>query len=384
MFKREWIEAFRQRGTPFYFYDIDLLRQTLAAAKAQAAPYGFRIHYAMKANFEERILREICAAGLGADCVSGNEVKKAVAVGFPPSEILFAGVGKTDAEIVAGLENDIGRFNCESLEELAVLNELAGRMGKTAPVALRINPDLDARTHQYITTGREENKFGLSLGQLESVLDTLPRLPHIKLEGVHCHVGSQIGDMTVFRKLAERMNEIQQMLEARHIWIPHLNMGGGLGVDYRAPDAHPIPDFATYFAIFGAHLQRRPGQTVHFELGRALVAQCGSLISRVVYVKKGLTRQFVILDAGMTELIRPALYQAYHHIENLTGAGAAETYDVVGPICESSDTFAKGIALPKTQRGDIMALRTAGAYARVMASHYNLREIAPAVYSDEL
>lgn len=384
MFKTEWIEAFRQRGTPFYFYDMALLRQTLAEAKKQADAYGFRIHYAMKANFDERILREIRTAGFGADCVSGNEVKRAIELGFPPAEILFAGAGKTDAEIFTGLRHDIGRFNCESLEELAVINELAGRMGKIAPVALRINPDLDARTHHYITTGKEENKFGIALGQLENVLNVLPALAHVRLQGVHCHIGSQIADFSVFRQLARRMNEIQEMLAAHDLSVAHLNMGGGLGVDYRRPDAHPIPDFATYFAIFDEYLVRRPDQTVHFELGRALVAQCGSLIARVVYVKKGITRQFVILDAGMTELIRPALYQAYHHIENLTSQGPPQMYDVVGPICETSDTFAKEITLPKTRRGDLIALRTAGAYARVMASHYNLREIAPAVYSDGL
>lgn len=384
MFKAEWIAAFQHRETPFYFYDIDLLRQTLAAAKQQANKYGFRIHYALKANFDERILQEICAAGFGADCVSGNEIKKAVTVGFPREEILFAGVGKTDAEIIIGLENDIGRFNCESLEELEVLNALAGKMNRTARVALRINPDLDARTHHYITTGREENKFGIALGQLEHALTLLPRLSHLRLEGIHCHIGSQIVDLAVFGNLAQRINEIQQMLAARNVFVAHLNVGGGLGVDYHDPDGHPIPDFAAYFRTFAEVLQRRPDQTVHFELGRALVAQCGSLITRVVYVKKGLTRQFVILDAGMTELIRPALYQADHYIENLTGQGPPQTYDVVGPICESSDTFAKNYVLPETRRGDLIVLRTAGAYGQVMASRYNLRKLPPPVYSDAL
>lgn len=384
MFTKEWIRKFQQSSTPFYFCDIDLLQQTLSAAKKSAEAYGYHIHYALKANFDDRLLSIIRAHGFGADCVSGNEIKKAIETGFPAENIFFAGVGKTDAEITIALESGIGCFNCESAEEIAVIDGLAGKMGKFAPIALRLNPDIDAKTHRYITTGKEENKFGISISQLDNVIGQVQHLSHIRLLGLHFHIGSQITDMSVFKQLCLRVNAIQHRLSAKNIRLEHINLGGGLGVNYENPDAQIIPDFQQYFSIVQQHLKPFPGQTIHFELGRALVGQSGSLISRVVYVKQGLTRKFVILDAGMTDLIRPSLYQASHKIENLSSHLPETTYDVVGPICESADTFAKKILLPETNRGDLMAIRTAGAYAQVMASHYNLRDIAPVIYSDEL
>jgi diaminopimelate decarboxylase len=368
--------------TPFYLYDMGLLRRTLESARQASAPYQFQTHYALKANSNKEILKLIKEMGFGADCVSGNEIKRALKNGFLPEHIVFAGVGKSDAEINFALTNDIFCFNCESSQEITVIQELAAKQGKTARIALRINPNVDADTHKHITTGLDENKFGINMWEMESVLDLLKTLPNIELVGIHFHIGSQITKMNVFRNLCGKVNEIQDWLAGRGIALPHLNVGGGLGVDYYHPDENPMPDFDTYFRIFHEHLQIRPGQQVHFELGRALVAQCGTLISKVLYIKKGQSRNFAILDAGMTELLRPMLYQAYHKIENLSSELPPVRYDVVGPICESTDCFAQDVLLPETNRNDFVALRTAGAYAEVMALEYNLRDKAKAVYLD--
>jgi diaminopimelate decarboxylase len=368
------------RPTPFYLYDLSLLGQTLQAVQQAARPRGIRVHYALKANANVPILNLIREHGLGADCVSGAEVQRALDTGFAPQDIVFAGVGKSDAEINLALAADIWCFNAESAEELVVLNELAGAQSRKARVALRINPNVDAHTHHYITTGLEANKFGISLQDLGAVIDQLGTLPNLELVGLHAHIGSQITDLGVFAELSRKLNELQTWLESRGHHLPHLNVGGGLGIDYHAPDATPIPDFEAYFKVFEQHLVRRPNQQVHVELGRAIVAQCGALVSRVLYVKRSQQTNFAILDAGMTELIRPALYDSYHLIQNLTGQGSRQLYDVVGPICESSDTFGREVALPETRRGDLVVIRSTGAYGEVMASNYNLREKAAAVY----
>jgi diaminopimelate decarboxylase len=382
MFDSEIVQKLNQLDTPFYYYDIALLRETLKRAKAAAG--DFKIHYALKANFEVRIVKEVLAQGFGADCVSGGEIKHALGLGFRPEQIVFAGVGKSDMEILLALAAGVFCFNCESPQELEVINQIAGQAGKMAPVALRINPDVDANTHKYITTGKEENKFGIYLQDLPQILEQLPNLPNLQLVGLHFHIGSQITTLTAFEKLCHRVNELQKVFSERNIEISHLNLGGGLGIDYQSPDKNAIVDFEQYFSVFRKNLHLKEHQTVHFELGRSLVGQCGSLITRVLYVKKGLRKQFAIVDAGMTELIRPALYQAYHKIENLTSQQPEETYDVVGPICESADFLGKDISLPAVRRGDLLAVRSAGAYGAVMASRYNLREAAKAVYSDQL
>ncbi len=367
--------------TPFYLYDLDLLDRTIQACQNEALRHGYHVHYALKANANTPILERMLKYNLGADCVSGNEVKAAFEAGFAPEQIAFAGVGKSDQEIRAALEIDIFCFNCESLPEIEVINEIAAGMGKKARIALRINPNVNAKTHHYITTGLEENKFGINMWEMDEILERLPEFQHIELIGLHFHIGSQITDLSVFRGLCLRVNEIQEYFVRKHINIPHLNMGGGLGIDYENPDANPIVDFETFFKIFHEHLKPLPRQEIHFELGRCLVAQCGSLISKVLYVKKGIKTNFAILDAGMTELIRPALYQAFHTIQNLTSqASEQEKYDVVGPICESSDCFGKALRLPLTSRGDLMAIRSTGAYGEVMASRYNLRDEVRAVY----
>lgn len=385
MFTQNQVDRFQQIETPFYYYDLNLLQQTLTACHEAAAPYNYHVHYALKANFNPKVLDAVQAIGFGADCVSGNEVKAAIAHGFDRNKVVFAGVGKSDKEINAALDADIFCFNSESVQELLVINELAKAKNKVARIAIRINPNVDAHTHHYITTGLEENKFGINTWQLEEVLATLKGCSDLEFIGVHFHVGSQITNMDVFKNLCLRVNELQDWFDEQGFAIKVLNVGGGLGVDYYNPDTHAVCDFKTYFKIFRDYLKVKAGQEVHFELGRALVAQSASLISRVLYVKNGQKKNFLILDAGMTELIRPMLYQAYHHIQNLSKPqnGTALNYDVVGPICESTDCFRTDVQLPESQRGDLIAIRTAGAYGEVMASGYNLRDRVESVYSEE-
>lgn len=370
------INHLKSLETPFYHYDLELLANTLDAAKKAADKRGFHLHYALKANFNDRILELIQSKGYGADCVSGNEVQKSIDMGFPASQITFAGVGKSDKEIILALEQQIFAFNVESIQELLIIDELAGKLGVKANISLRINPNVDAHTHHYITTGLDENKFGVPNSELEKAASVLRSCEHVNLLGLHFHVGSQITDMNVFKSLCVKVNEWKNWFEERGTTIKVLNVGGGLGVDYQQPDENPMPDFEAYFDVFDKFLERNPNQEVHFELGRALVAQSGTLVSQVLYTKSGIKKNFLILDAGMTELMRPALYQAYHKIEKLGGSNQEEllNYDVVGPICESSDCFGKEVTLPISERGDLIAIRTAGAYGEVMASRYNLRD----------
>ena len=375
------LERFASIETPFYYYDMDLLRSTLSEAASVSGRYGYKVHYAVKANANSEILDEVRRAGLGVDCVSGNEIKAALRSGFDPSGIVFAGVGKTDREIVTALKAGISCFNVESSAELEVIDELAGNLGVKADIAFRVNPNVNAHTHHYITTGLEENKFGIGLWELESIIAKAEQLPNVNLEGLHFHIGSQILEMGPFRELCNRINGIQKDLEARKIAIRSINVGGGLGIDYIRPDENPVPDFESYFGTFAKYLELREGQELHFELGRALVAQCGTLITKVSYVKEGQHKKFAIVDAGMNDLIRPALYQAYHKIENLSSDGPEDRYDVVGPVCESSDCFGKEVQLPQTSRGDLLAIRSAGAYGQIMAMRYNLRDLAQAYYS---
>lgn len=379
------INKFRELETPFYYYDTQVLRDTLTAINKEVAKYEkFSVHYAVKANANHKVLTIIREGGLGADCVSGGEIRAAIKAGVPANKVVFAGVGKADWEINLGLDYDIFCFNVESIAELEVINELAAAKGKVANVAFRINPNVGAHTHKNITTGLAENKFGISMEDMDSVIDTALQMQYVKFVGLHFHIGSQILDMGDFVALCNRVNELQEKLYARQIIVEHINVGGGLGIDYAHPNRQAIPDFAAYFNVYAQHLKLRPQQTLHFELGRAVTGQCGSLISKVLYVKQGANKQFAILDAGMTDLIRPALYQAYHKIENITSEEPMEAYDVVGPICESSDVFGKAIDLNKVHRGDLIALRSAGAYGEIMASGYNCREIPKAYTSDEL
>ena len=406
MFNNTIIDRFKGLETPFYYYDLGILRKTLEACTNASAKYGFHVHYAMKANFNARVLDIIQSYGIGADCVSGNEVKAAIEHGFGKEKIVFAGVGKSDKEINLALDADIFCFNAESVQELFIINDLAAAKNKTANIAIRINPNVDAHTHHFITTGLDENKFGINSWQLPEVIDALRKCPNLKFLGIHFHIGSQITDMEVYKNLCTRINEMQDWFTDHGFEPKILNTGGGLGVDYHHPDSNNIADFESYFKVFNDFLNVRPGQEVHFELGRALVAQCSALISRVLYVKNGQKKNFLVLDAGMTELIRPMLYQAYHQIDRLevrdqrlgelegpetasesqlpTANRQLQTvhYDIVGPICESTDCFQKDVAMPQSYRGDLIAIRTTGAYGEVMASGYNLRDRVGSVYSE--
>lgn len=373
------IEQFGKLQTPFYCYDIALLKQTLQYIKETSFD-NYCVHYAIKANANPGVLEYIRNAGLGIDAVSGGEIKAAIDCGFDPAKIVFAGVGKADWEIELALNAGIGCFNVESLAELEIINQLAVAMGKTANIALRVNPNIDAHTHKYITTGLTENKFGISFELLDDIIAKAKAMVGVKLIGLHFHIGSQITINEPFVILCHKINGILDELEAKGIGFQMINVGGGLGIDYDNPDANPIPDFETYFRTFRDNLRLRDGQSLHFELGRAIVAQCGSLISRVLYIKEGVSKKFAIVDAGMTELIRPALYQAHHNFTVLNDAIATETYDVVGPVCESSDCFAENETLPRLKRGDLIAIRSAGAYGEVMSSNYNYRHLNQAIF----
>lgn len=376
-------EKFAALRTPFYFYDLDLLKKTLAVIADEAGKDPlFRVHYAVKANFNPAVLRIISAAGLGADCVSGGEVAAALEAGFPPDGIVFAGVGKSDEEIRLGLDSDIARFNVESEAELRVIDELAGKAGKKARISLRVNPDIGAHTHANITTGLSENKFGINYDQLEDVMKVAFSLSNVQYMGLHFHIGSQILDMGDFVALCNRINQISSQFARHGLPTGDINVGGGLGINYQHPNHLPIADFESYFRTFREHLHLPKGTIVHFELGRSVVAPCGTLISRVLYVKEGSSRRFAIIDASMTELIRPALYKAYHRIENISSDEPESTYDVVGPVCESSDVFLKGTSLDGCRRGDLIAIRSAGAYGESMSSRYNLHPLPGSAFME--
>ena len=377
------LQRFEGVSTPFYYYDVALLRRTLGEVCA-SSPQGSVVHYALKANSNVALLRIIAQYGLGADCVSGGEIELAVASGFVPEKIVYSGVGKTDAEIRQALSVGIGCFNVESVAELEVIDAIAAECGVVAPVAIRVNPHIDAHTHRYITTGLSENKFGIDISQLHDVVDRVLNMQHVRMRGLHFHIGSQITTLQPYEALCDVVNRLQDEMEQRGVVMDYINVGGGLGVDYDSPDVNLIPDFAAYFATFARLLQLRDGQTLHFEPGRSIVCQCGTLITRVLYIKEGLTKHFAIVDAGMTDLMRPALYQASHRIENITSQEPVGKYDRVGPVCESSDSFGSDIAINAARRGDIIAIRSAGAYGESMATRYNSRKLPGILLSEEL
>lgn len=377
------MDVVKQTDTPFYYYDMDILRRALDQINLQGEGFPMKVHYAVKANGNPVILKEIASHDLGADLVSGNEIEAAVQAGFAPQDMTFSGVGKTDWEIRTGLSYGIGCFNVESVPELDVINEIAHEMDTIANIAFRVNPDIDAHTHKYITTGTADNKFGINIEVLDQVIAHAMELTHVNLRGLHFHIGSQITTMQPYRLLCLTINDLLDHYDQQGIHFELINVGGGLGIDYDHPDEHPLPDFKTYFDTFKHSLNLRAGQTLHFELGRSIVAGCGSLISRVVFVKESRNKRFVILDAGMTDLIRPALYGAHHEVQNLTAGGdgqALHPYDVVGPVCESSDVFASDCLLPLTRRGDLIAIRSAGAYGESMASRYNMRRLPGSIF----
>ena len=384
------IERLDRIATPFYYYDMDLFRKTVDTVADLAQEHDIKVHYAIKANVERRLLEYISSKGFGADCVSGNEVLHAHSCGFPAGKIVYAGVGKSDKEIYDALMLGIEAFNCESLQEIYVINEMARRYGIKASISVRINPDIDAHTHKYVTTGLYENKFGISQHEFDKLIEIIQKSENVDFFGLHFHIGSQITRVSeVFALECKRVNDIVKYFERQGLTVRNINLGGGLGVEYDDPDENPIADFSTWFRTIKENIDRRKDQTVHVEPGRSLVAQCGSLVSRVLFVKSGETKNFLILDAGMNDLIRPALYGAYHKIENLSAEQRTffpthQAYDIVGPVCESSDVWGAGRLLPLSVRGDLMIIRSTGAYGQVMASRYNMKNLAPSVFSDML
>ena len=380
------IDKFRELRTPFYYYDTKVLRDTLSCIRTEASRYdNYSVHYAVKANANPKVLTIIRESGLGADCVSGGEIRAAIKAGFPADKIVFAGVGKADWEINLGLDYNIFCFNVESIPELEIINELAVAKGKVANVAFRINPNVGAHTHANITTGLAENKFGISMEDMDHVIDVAQEMKNVKFIGLHFHIGSQITDLGVFAELCRKVNASYRWFTEEGFRITDVNVGGGLGVDYDVPEMHPVPDFAAYFAVFAQGLDLPASVGVHFELGRSLVAQCGELISTVLFTKvSGLGDDIALIDASMTELLRPALYHSRHAIENLTGTGPERAYTIGGTVCESSDIFARDLSLPELRRGDLLSIKTAGAYGAAMASRYNLHDLPQAVFSDEL
>lgn len=384
------IEILDKVDTPVYYYDMDLFHKTVDTVAELAEKYDINVHYAIKANSEERLLKYISSKGFGADCVSGNEVRHAYGCGFDADKIVYAGVGKSDKEIFESMQLGIEAFNCESLQEIFVINEMAHQYGMKANVSVRINPDIDAHTHKYVTTGLYENKFGISNHEFEKLIDIINKSEYINFIGLHFHIGSQITRVKeVFALECERVNGIVNYFEGHGLKIDNINLGGGLGVDYDDPDGNPIADFEGWMQTIDNKIIRKPHQKIHIEPGRSIVAHCGTLISRVLFVKSGETKNFLILDAGMNDLIRPALYGAYHKIENLSASMRSffpnsQAYDIVGPVCESSDVWGASRLLPLSVRGDLMAIRSAGAYGQVMASRYNMKSLAPSIFSDEL
>lgn len=385
MLSRQVAEKLQGYDTPFYLYDIDLLRQTLESATAVASRYNFKLHYAIKANYDPHILSVIKEYGLGIDCASGNEVACAIEAGFDPSGIVYAGVGKKDKELRYAISQGIFSINCESLQELELIDRIAGELGKVQDIALRINPDIDPKTNSCIDTGQADSKFGISYEEVMANVELINSYRNVRIRGMHLHIGSQIRELHVFQYLCDKVNAIVECLTGLGFKFDFVDVGGGLGINYDFPENEPVPNFASVFSIINQYL-KVDGREVHFEFGRAIVAQCGELITRVLFRKDTATgRKLVIVDGSMTELIRPALYGAYHNIENITSQESRkERYTVVGTACESTDVFDQSLSLPVTSRGDLLTIKSAGAYGMSMASRYNLHDLPGAVYSDEL
>ena len=385
MLSRQIADKLKKYETPFYLYDISLLRQTLESVSSAANRHGYKVHYAIKANYDSKILGIIREYGLGIDCASGNEVRRAIEHGFDPKTIVYAGVGKRDKEIRYAIEQKIMAINCESIEELEVVNQLSCEMGCITDVALRVNPDIDPKTNRCIDTGQADSKFGISYDEILENVELIKALENINIIGIHIHIGSQIRELHVFENMCNKANAIVDKLESLGFSFRMVDVGGGLGINYDVPENEPIPNFASLFAIVHEHLNVGERE-VHFEFGRSLVGECGELITSVLFNKTTATgRRLLIVDASMTELIRPMLYGSYHNIENITSQEeVCKKYTVVGTACESTDVFDENVSLKKSKRGDLLAIKSAGAYGRSMASQYNMHDLPAAVYSDQL
>ena len=379
-------ELAQRFGTPLYVYSHQALKTALENWMRGIAGTNHRVFYAMKANSNLALLKFFHDSGTGFDIVSRGELQRALMAGAKGNDIVYSGVGKSREDIRAALRADIGCFNVESIPELDRINEVALEEKRMAPVSVRVNPDVDAKTHPYISTGLKNNKFGVSYDQTVALYQRAATLPGIRISGIDMHIGSQITELEPFVHAADKIFDIVDALAQNGIMLDHLDFGGGLGVRYT--DETP-PSAETLVKAVSRKAAERgfADLPIYFEPGRSLVAQCGSLITRVLYVKYGVNKTFLITDAGMNDLIRPALYGAYHKVENLSASArdcGMKTYDVVGPVCESSDVWGEDRPLPESVRGDLLAIRSAGAYGQVMASRYNLRDFAPSVYLDRL
>ena len=367
-------------GTPFYCYSTATLQRHFRLFDEALSGMDHLVCYAMKAASNQAILRTLAAEGAGMDVVSGGEYARAKAAGVPGDRIVFSGVGKTRDEIQAVLAGGIRQFNVESEPEMVVLSELAVAMGTVAPITIRVNPDVDAKTHAKIATGKSENKFGIPISRAEEVYALAAGLPGIKVIGIDVHIGSQLTDLAPFELAYQKIAELTRTLRAQGHEITRLDLGGGLGIPYtRSNVPPPLP------SDFGAMVKRVLGDLdceIEIEPGRLIVGNAGILVSEVIYVKAGEDRAFLIVDAAMNDLIRPAMYEAHHDIVPLVEAapgGQTTAYDVVGPICETGDTFAKNRELTPLAAGDLIAFRSSGAYGAVMASEYNTRPLVPEI-----
>jgi diaminopimelate decarboxylase len=379
---QEIIEEF---GTPLYLYSKNQLLENFRSIDGAFAGTDHTTCYALKANSNLELLKILQKEGAGADAVSAGEINFALRAGFHPSKITFAGVGKQDAEIAFALKHDIFSFNVESIEELAVINEIAGKMNTKARIALRINPDIDAATHPYISTGLKTNKFGIDISVAVETFKYAASLPNLQVDGIHTHIGSQILKLDPFKQTAQKVVDMVKELRSLGINIQHIDFGGGYGVTYKNAIKHPLlpveestsadetPGNNAFITSVLPILKQAECKIV-IEPGRSIVANTGMLITKVLYRKDNGVKKFVIVDAGMNDLIRPSLYQAYHQIVPLTlKDGEREQVDIVGPVCESGDFFARERTMPFVKRGDHLAILTAGAYGFSVSSHYNAR-----------
>jgi diaminopimelate decarboxylase len=369
----------RAVGTPFYCYSSATLERHYRVFTEAFAGEKVLVCYAMKANSNQSVLRTLAKLGAGADVVSGGELKRALAAGIPPSKIVFSGVGKTEAELRAALDHDILCINVESEPELELLSRLAKESGRTARISVRINPDVDAGTHAKISTGKSENKFGIPLGHARAVYARAAKLPGIKVTGTDVHIGSQITDLGRMEQAFRILADFVQTLRADGHDISHVDVGGGLGIPYYMDREAPPPPSA--YAAMVKRVMHNLGCTLMFEPGRMIVGNAGILVTRVIYVKHGAGKNFIVIDAAMNDLIRPTLYEAHHDVIPVAQERAARRIvaDVVGPVCETGDYLALDRTLPEPKAGDLLAVMTAGAYGAVQSSTYNTRALIPEV-----
>lgn len=367
-------------GTPFYLYSEQKLRDNFKSFADAVKPLKkATVCFAVKSNFNPTILKILAGMGAGADIVSGGELELALQAGVPADKIVFSGVGKTRAELTAAIMAGIKQINAESESEIRLINEIAIGLKKTAAVGIRVNPDVDARTHEKITTGKKENKFGIDWNDARRLFLSAEQFKGISLHGIEVHVGSQILELSPFREAFVKTKKMLNDLKEHGVLIQTVDVGGGLGVAYKTDESAPSP--ADYIAVLQDVLGDFDGEFV-FEPGRCISGDAGVLVASVVRVKQTGDKRFAVLDAGMSDLVRPAMYDAYHNIEAVKSGEASERYDVVGPICESADIFGKNRMLPELNEGDLIAIETAGAYGAAMASNYNGRPLIAEVLTD--